>query len=81
MPSTTPRSEARAFWKDIIYKDGKLDEEQVMKELEDFYFVMHEYPKVVDHITGGKMSKCMYYADDIIALADEHYQEMFSESA
>ena len=59
--------EAKEFWKDIIYKDGKLDEEQVMKELTDYYFALQEVPKVYDAITNGKLSKISYFAQTIIS--------------
>ena len=65
------KKEAREFWKDLIYKDGKLDEEQVLRELEDYYFAINEVPKVYMHITNGKLSKIMYYADTVIAEADD----------
>jgi len=55
------------FWRDIIYKNGKLDEEQVLKELFDYYFVMQQVPKVYCAITNGQLSKLMYKAETIIA--------------
>ncbi len=58
------------FWKDIIYKDGVLNEEQVLKELNDFYFIMQQVPKVYDHITKGRLSKLMYEAATVISEAD-----------
>ena len=63
--------EDKDFWKEIIYKDGKLDEEQMFKELSDFRFVMHNVSKVYDHVTGGKLSKIMYTAETVIAEADD----------
>lgn len=66
------------FWKEIIYKDGKIDEEQVLKELADFGFVMTELSKVYCHITGGLLSKPMYYAEGVISKADEYYDALYS---
>jgi len=71
----TERRETVEFWKDIIYKNGKLDEEQVLKELCDYMYVMKEVPKVYCHITGGKLSKIMYPASTIIAVADDLISE------
>jgi len=59
------------FWKNIIYKNGKLDEEQVLKELSDYYFVIQQVPKVYCHITNGLLSKLMYKAETIISIADD----------
>lgn len=73
----TERRECIEFWKDIIYKDGKLDEEQVLKELYDFMVAMQEVPKVYCHITGGKLSKINYPASTIIAVADDLISEQY----
>ena len=59
-------NESKEFWKDIIYKDGKLDEEAILKELSDYYMVIQEVPKVYCHITGGLMSKIFYEAQVVI---------------
>lgn len=61
------------FWKDIIYKNGKIDEKQVMKELADFSFVMDQVPEVYCAITNDRMSKCSYYAKDIISTFNDLY--------
>ena len=42
----------KEFWKDIIYKDGKIDEEQVMKELHDYSFLMEQASLVYEQISG-----------------------------
>jgi len=63
----TPLDEVKSFWKNIVYQDGKINEEQVMKELSDYYFVMHEVPKVYCEITGGLLSKIMYPAEIILS--------------
>jgi len=54
------------FWKGIVYKDGKLDEEQVMKELSDYSYVMQQVSMVYCEITDNRMSKPLYHADDVI---------------
>ena len=52
----------REDWKDIIYKDGKIDEEQVFKELKDYAFLMEQASKVYSYVTGGKLRKTNYKA-------------------
>ena len=62
-------------WKQIIYKNGKINEEQVMKELADFSFVMKEVPKVYCEITGGFLSKIMYPAEVVLAEFNERFED------
>lgn len=66
------QAESNDFWKHIILtENGKLDVEQVKKELEDYYFMMEQVPKVYMHITDDQMSKPNYYAHAVIAVADD----------
>lgn len=58
----------RAFWLPIIAPGGVVDVEQVLLELGDFSHVMTEVPKVYDAITNGRMSKCTYFAGDVISV-------------
>ena len=66
---------SRKDWKEIIYKDGKIDEEQVMKELEDYGFLMEQASKVYCAVTGGKLSKTNYHAHTII----QEYEQSFDD--
>lgn len=63
--------ENKEFWKNIIYKDGKIDEEQVFKELEDFSFLMKQASRVYEEISG--LSKTNYEADVIIGEMESLY--------
>jgi flagellar biosynthesis component FlhA len=40
------------FWKDIVEKDGKVDMEQVKKELADYRMLLKEVPAVYDELAG-----------------------------
>ena len=71
--------ESYEFWKDIVYKDGKLNEEQVLKELSDYYFVLQEVPKVYCEITDGRLGKLNYFADGVIAEFHACQQESFKD--
>lgn len=69
-------TESDKFWEDIIYKKGKLDEKQVLKELSDFYYIMEQVPKVYDEITGGALSKLMYPAETVLGIFEDlHYDK------
>lgn len=67
------KKEVIEFWKPIIYKKGKIDEKQVMKELSDYKFIMEQVPKVYCEITGGLLSKLMYPANVVL----EEFNERF----
>lgn len=47
----------KEFWEDIVMKDGKLDIDQVKRELHDYHFMLESVPKVYMEITGGRISK------------------------
>lgn len=56
------------FWKEIICdKDGKVDIEQVKKELCDYYKILQEVPKVYSEVTGGVLSKPLYDAETVLS--------------
>jgi hypothetical protein len=61
------------FWKNIIYTNGKIDEEKAMKELSDYYFMLDQVPKVYMAVSGGELSKPNYYADTIIDFLEDRY--------
>ena len=56
-------------WEEIIYKDGKINEEQVFKELNDYAFLMEQASQVYEHVAG--LSKVNTKADEIISEYEE----------
>jgi len=69
------------FWKDIIIKsDGTVNLAQLKKELSDFSHVLEQVPLVYCHITGSLLSKTNYFAQDVINVADEHYEKLWKET-
>ncbi len=56
-------------WKEIIYRNGKINATQVFKELTDYSFLMEQVSKVYCHFTN--LSKTTYYANTIISLIEE----------
>ena len=62
-------------WKDILEIDGKIDMEQLVRELSDYTTLMENVNKVYCHITNNSMSKPGYDAQTIIACADDSYAE------
>ncbi len=67
------------FWEEILVKDGKLDMDQLKKELTDWYYVMGEAPKVYCAVTGNQLSKVMYAADTVIMAFEDYMQRELDE--
>lgn len=59
------------FWRDIVMPDGKLDFDQIRRELHDYHDLLVEVPKVYDHITGGRISKPNTLASSVIGVHDD----------
>ena len=59
----------KKYWKEIIYKNGKINATQVFKELSDYSFLMKQASIVYCHFTN--LSKTNYYAHTIISLIEE----------
>lgn len=72
--------EHREFWKGIIYKDGKIDEEQVMKELSDFSDFMDRFGSLLCEVTGNRMSKLNYTKGAMISCANDHLEECVNDA-
>lgn len=64
-PKTDEKETIKENW-DWLYKNGKLDEEAVLKEISDYDFILEEVPKVYCEITGGLLSKLMYPAEVVL---------------
>lgn len=67
--------EALDFWEDIVMKDGKMDEEQVWKELTDFYFIMEKFRDFLCEATGGNMSKLTYTKGAMLSQLSDHIEQ------
>lgn len=67
------------FWQTIVGPLDGLDPDKVARELHDYSHLMSEVPVVYCHITGDRMSYVTYYAADVCALADEHYDRIAQE--
>lgn len=69
-----------SFWKEIIIKDGKVDLDQVKRELFDYHAIMEEVPKVYCEITGNKLSYPNYTAEAVLGLYREELQKDIDEA-
>ena len=64
------------FWKTIICNDdGTINIDQLKLELHDYSLMLGEVPKVYIAVTGGMLSKPHYYADSVIKVFRERYED------
>ena len=57
-------------WKEIIYRNGKINATQVFKELEDYAFLMEQASKVYCHFCN--LGKTNYHAETIIGIIEDN---------
>ena len=67
------------FWKPLIEKDGRLDLEQLKKELYDYHMVLQEVPKVYWYVTAGKISKPNTKSEVVISESDDVIDKLIEE--
>ena len=67
------------IWKPLLYTNGKLDIKKIEKEMHDLIFVFEQVGKVYSSLTGGTLSKPMYYAEGIIQLHEDAITEAYDE--
>lgn len=68
-------------WQPLLYTtDGELDEQKIENEMHDLVFVLHQVSEVYEHITGGKLSKEMYFASTIIAEHEKQIEQAVGEA-
>lgn len=68
------------FWKEIIEKNGKVDLEQIKKELHDYHGIMENAAIVYDRVTGGRISKPNTHASEVIGEAESEFQRQWDEA-
>lgn len=76
----TPEENWKEFWKDLCTnKDGSINLEAIKNELSDYSFLLDQVPLVYDSVTGGRISKPNTYAFEVIAQADERWNEGYDQ--
>ncbi|AGS80994.1 hypothetical protein [Caulobacter phage Cr30] len=66
-------------WWEGVYDDKPLTKEQIANELKDYHFVLRQVPVVYNEVTGGKMSKPNYYAEDVIREFNDYVDQRVRE--
>lgn len=60
------------FWSNWVYPEGATAED-VQNELADFKDLIDRFSKVLDHATGGRMSKANYTVEAMCSEIDDYY--------
>jgi hypothetical protein len=69
----------KKIWRPSLLTDGKLDEQKIKNEMHDLVFIYKQVGEVYKSLTGGMLSKPMYYAQTIIQLHEERIQQAYDE--
>ncbi len=67
------------FWMPLVAPDGRVDMEQIKKELYDFRQIMKEVSRVYEYVTGGAISKINTKAEEVIIIYKERTQSLVNE--
>ena len=65
-------------WKPLLYTKGKLDIKKIKNEMHDLIFIYEQVGKVYYDLTGGTLSKPMYYAGEIISLHEQEIEDSYN---
>ncbi len=68
------RLKSAEFWSNWVYPEGAKAED-VQNELADFKDLIDRFGKVLDHATGGRMSKANYTVEAMCSEIDAHYED------
>jgi len=63
----------------VTNEDGSIDMPSLKNELFDAYFVLMQVSKVYCHITGGSLSKPLYYSSTVIREYEKHLEDHVEE--
>lgn len=71
--------EFEEWWKPLLQTDGQWDPDKIKNEMHDLVFIYTQIDIIYSRITGGKLSKPMYYAGTIIAEFEHQIQRSYDE--
>jgi len=66
------------YWSNWVYPEGASPDD-VQNELADFHDMIDRFECMLDHATGGRMSKATYTKDAMISAIDDHINELVDE--
>lgn len=67
------------LWKPLLLTNGEFDETKIKNEMHDLVFIFNQVSEVYMYITGGLLSKPMYYASVIKQKFDDAVNEAAEE--
>lgn len=69
--------EYRENWLPLLKTNGEFDAQKIENEFRDLLFVAAQVSEIYDVLSGGLVSKPMYYADTIISLHNDEVQKAY----
>lgn len=67
------------IWLPLLKTDGQWDSDKIRAELHDLVFIYNQVAEVYMYITGGLLSKAMYYAGVIKQQFDDNISSAVQE--
>ena len=61
------------YWKPLLQTKGQWNEQKIKNELHDLDFVVEQVGTIYYELTGGLLSKPMYYAQTILSEHNERF--------
>lgn len=69
--------ELESYWLPLLKTKGMWDEQKIKNELHDLLFIYKQVAETYEYITGGQLSKAMYYADVIKTKYDDEVNDSY----
>lgn len=63
------------LWKEITNQDGSVNVDKVKEVLDGYAFMLDEVPKVYCEVTHGMLSKPHYYAESVLSIFRERFED------
>jgi hypothetical protein len=73
----TPESCWNKWWKDILIKNGKIDKEQLKKELHDASLLEQEVIYLYSGLSGGNITKPFTYPHEVYSLYEQDLMDNY----
>lgn len=67
------------LWKKILTQDGRINLNQLKKELFDYSFLIQEAARVYHYVSGGRVFKPSQTSDEVIAAFNEYFKDKVNE--
>ncbi len=79
-PEYVVQLESADYWNNWVYPEGATPDD-IQNELADFKDMIDRFECVLDHVTGGRMSKATYTKGAMIGVIDDRIDELIEEAS